>query len=77
MHYYQQVNNKRKQKMQNQINNLLEKEMDRTAFLQHVGIGFLALIGLSGVMKALSSYGNHDSVSSGFGSGSYGGNREK
>ena len=62
--------------MKNQLNSLLEKEMDRTAFLQHVGIGLLALTGFSAVFKALNGYGTNHSVRAGFGSGSYGGSRD-
>lgn len=62
--------------MKNQLNNLLDKEMDRTTFLQHVGIGLLALTGVSAVFKALNGYGSNQSVRAGFGSGSYGGGRD-
>ncbi|HCR55944.1 TPA: hypothetical protein DIV49_03145 [Candidatus Saccharibacteria bacterium] len=62
--------------MKNQISTLLEKEMDRTTFLQHVGIGLLALTGFASIMGALNGYGKQRAVSSGFGSGSYGGGRE-
>ncbi|HRF28958.1 MAG TPA: hypothetical protein PL051_04990 [Candidatus Saccharibacteria bacterium] len=50
--------------------------MDRTTFLQHVGIGLLALTGFASIMGALNGYGKQRAVSSGFGSGSYGGGRE-
>ena len=60
--------------MKNEIEHLLQKEMDRTAFLQHVGIALLALTGFASVMRALSGHGiSGKAVQSGFGSGPYGG----
>ena len=62
--------------MKSELNNLLQKEMDRTAFLQHVGIGLVAITGIASVVKALTSMsGSGQKVTvNGFGSGSYGGN---
>lgn len=61
--------------MKTDIDNLLQKEMDRTDFLKHVGIGLLALTGFAAIMKALNGFDSHGRVTSGFGSGAYGGNR--
>jgi hypothetical protein len=62
--------------MKNEIENLLQKEMDRTAFLQHVGVGLLALTGVASILRALVGHSTPGkAVHSGFGSGAYGGNR--
>lgn len=63
--------------MKNDLNNLLAKEMDRTDFLKHVGIALLALSGAGAILKALTGVGNQHTVTSGFGSGTYGGNQNK
>jgi hypothetical protein len=57
--------------MQNPLDQILEKEMDRRDFLAHIGAGFMALIGFSSILKALS--GNHSSSSSTHRTGGYGG----
>ncbi len=36
-----------------QMTSLLEKKMDRAGFLKHVGIGVLAVTGVTGVLRAL------------------------
>lgn len=61
--------------MKNDLNILLQKEMDRTDFLKHVGIALLALSGAGAIVKALTGFGNHNVVTNGFGSGAYGGGR--
>lgn len=52
------------------LDDLLAKEMDRKQFLAHLGGGFLALIGITSLIKALTSHGKRES---GYGSGPYGG----
>ena len=54
------------------LQDLLDKEMDRKEFLTHAGAAVLALVGIAGLLKSLNDIG-HKSVSSGYGSGSYGG----
>ncbi len=56
-----------------QIENLLQKRMDRKGFLKHVGIGVLALTGLTSVVKLLQ--GNQQQQNGGYGSSVYGGGK--
>lgn len=58
------------------IAQLLEKEMDRKDFLKHVGIGIIALMGLSTVLKTLIQQPTSNSQEqSGYGSSVYGGSK--
>lgn len=71
--------------MKNEFNNLLQKEMDRKAFLQHVGIGFAVVTGAATLLKTLNNFGVSNGASStastaigasasyGYGGSSYGG----
>lgn len=55
---------------------LLAKQMTRKEFLVHLGILFLAITGISGVLKTLSDphiTSNRTNVKTGFGGGRYGG----
>lgn len=63
--------------MQSELNGLLQKKMDRLTFLKHVGIGFVALTGVSSVVKTLGGFGSTSSSSqtSGYGGSIYGGKR--
>lgn len=54
------------------LDELLDKEMDRREFLAHAGAAALAVIGIAGILKSLSSM-NSGQVSNGYGSGAYGG----
>lgn len=38
--------------IKNQFNKLLETEMSRKEFLQHMGAGFLVIVGVSGLIKS-------------------------
>lgn len=64
------------QKMQSKIvTSILEKEMDRKEFLQHIGLAFLALTGVSGLMR---TFGQQQlmqpgKIQNGYGSMPYGG----
>ena len=54
---------------------LLEKELTRSEFLLHLSILFLAITGISGLLKTLSDphlLSKHKKTSSGFGAGPYG-----
>lgn len=67
----------------NELNTLLTKKMDRKDFIKHVGIGAIAAVGLSSILKAVSSVGTPSAPSStssasnttslGYGSSPYGG----
>lgn len=58
--------------LQSDVQTLLQKKMDRREFIKHVGIGFAALIGVSAVLRSMSSMGgNKQSV--GYGASAYGG----
>ena len=60
------------------FDDLLPKEMDRKQFLQHVGAGVLAVVGVSGLIKALTDpHKQRSKTSSGFGMGSYGGTSQE
>ena len=72
--------------MNQQINELLNRKMDRRDFLKHLGVGTLALFGLGTAMKALTSLNsgqqaqpqattNSTSQSFAYGGGPYGGRR--
>ena len=57
-----------------QLNGLLQKKMDRLTFLKHVGIGFVALTGVGSVVKTLGSLGtNGVRATNGYGASAYGG----
>ena len=50
---------------------LLQKEMDRKEFIKHVGIGFAAILGVTTVLKTISTMSGAHKV--GYSSGAYGG----
>lgn len=52
---------------------ILDKEMDRKDFIKHLGIGLLALTGLSSVLQTLAPV--RERKSSGYGGSSYGGHK--
>jgi len=60
--------------MQNSIKNnlqqLMEKDMDRRDFLVHLGIGFASILGISAVLKTLSHLGSPSKSSTSYGYGS-------
>lgn len=59
--------------MKIELQELVQKEMNRTVFLQHVGLALLALTGVAAIVKALNTFGNRQPVANGFGGGAYGG----
>lgn len=52
---------------------ILDKEMDRKDFIKHLGLGLLALTGLSAVLQTLAP--QHQRRSSGYGGSAYGGRK--
>lgn len=69
------IRGKGTKKMQSKIvTTILEKEMDRKEFLQHVGMAFLALTGVSGLMR---TFGQQQlpqtKIQNGYGAMPYGG----
>jgi hypothetical protein len=54
---------------------ILSKEMNRKDFIKHVGIGLIALTGLSAVVKALAPTQKKQSQASGYGGSAYGGTK--
>lgn len=56
-----------------QVSDLLGKEMDRLTFLKHVGIGFVAITGVSTLVKTMGSFGGTKSQAAGYGASTYGG----
>lgn len=65
--------------MKKDLQELLQKEMDRREFLRHVGLFFVVVSGAPAIIKALSSFGGNSSKyakqAAGYGSGAYGGYR--
>jgi len=61
--------------MNKQIDQILQKRMDRKDFLKHVGMGFAVLTGTAGLVKMFSpqSQPKHQVVSAGYGASAYGG----
>jgi hypothetical protein len=69
---YRVKNIKRKSmNIQNEVQTLLQKKMDRRDFIKHVGIGFISLLGLSAALRALTSMNGKQTV--GYSAGAYGG----
>jgi hypothetical protein len=58
--------------MREQLDNLFAKEMDRKQFLVHLGAGAMAVLGISGLIKALS---DSQKSGKGYGASAYGGAR--
>jgi hypothetical protein len=64
--------------MASPFTHILNKEMDRREFLVHLGAGFMALIGISSIVKAFSSSQRQQTTtsstnrSSGYGTSAYG-----
>jgi hypothetical protein len=63
--------------VQSELNDLLQKQMDRKDFFKHVAIGFVALMGVSAVIKTLSSHQLSKIAGGGFGGSAYGGGKLK
>ncbi len=62
--------------MKAQLDELLNREMSRKEFLQHVGSGLLVLFGISGLLKALTQQQpkiGRQTNNMGYGSSAYGG----
>lgn len=60
--------------MQNEIQKLMQKDMDRRNFLKHVGIGFAAIAGFTTVLKTITSLNApQKDIATGYGSSVYGG----
>ena len=66
--------------MKNEIDALLQRKMDRKAFIKHVGIGFIALSGVAALVKSLTSGGGTTSSgttnNASYGASVYGGNKK-
>jgi len=61
--------------MQNEIQKLMQKDMDRRNFLKHIGVGFAAIVGITTALKTISMLnGSHKESNAGYGSNVYGGN---
>jgi len=62
--------------MKKDLQQLLDKKVDRKDFLKHIGVGVVALTGVTALTKSLTSFGSsRPQVNSGFGAGTYGGDR--
>lgn len=62
--------------MKNEVDKLLQKQMDRKAFLKHVGVGFVALTGFATLLKTLNSVSDKPKRTSGYGASAYGGDKQ-
>lgn len=64
--------------MQDELQKLLQKRMDRRAFLQHVMVGFVAMTGIAALLKTLNGVGSSNSKkhTASYGGGSYGGSKK-
>jgi hypothetical protein len=58
--------------IQNEMQALLKKKMDRRDFIKHVGVGFAAVLGLTTIIRAVSSMNGQKSTV-GYSAGTYGG----
>lgn len=63
--------------LRNDVETLMQKEMDRKDFIKHVGIGFAAILGITTVLKTISSLGGGQKQTVGYSSGVYGGQTAK
>ncbi len=61
--------------LSSELSELLDTEMDRKEFLAYAGATVLAVVGVSGLLKMLTAPLKSKSVSSGYGSSVYGGNK--
>ena len=61
--------------MKKDLDNLLQKQMDRRDFLKHVGIGFVAITGVATLVKTLSSVYSPKQQGAGYGASVYGGSK--
>lgn len=57
------------------IDQLLQKQMDRKDFLKHAGLAALALSGIAGLLKTLVHAPTQSSL--GYGGSAYGGNKSQ
>lgn len=66
--------------MKQHLQAIMDKEMNRREFLGYIGAGILAVVGISGMIKALLSHDNRHQtaqiVNHGYGSTAYGGGVE-
>lgn len=58
--------------VKNELANLLDKKMDRLTFLKHVGVGFVAITGVSSVIKTMGGLGTSARQTAGYGASTYG-----
>lgn len=58
--------------IQNEMQALLKKKMDRRDFIKHVGIGFAAILGVTTLIRTLTSMNGQKSTV-GYSAGVYGG----
>lgn len=63
--------------VQDEIHKLMQKDMDRKDFLKHVGVGFAAIAGISGLLKTLAHLNGSQQAGAeaDYGGGAYGGVR--
>jgi hypothetical protein len=61
--------------LQNDVRTLLQKKMDRREFIKHVGVGFAAIIGVTTLLRTMSSLGGGQKQTNGYGASVYGGSK--
>jgi len=60
------------------LQQIMQKDMDRKDFIQHVGIGFVAIAGVTTALKSLSQFGSSGGsrqMPAGYGASAYGGSK--
>lgn len=62
--------------MKKDLQQLLDKQVDRKDFLKHLGFGLVALTGVATLTKSMNGFGVRQQTS-GFGAGAYGGSGTK
>jgi hypothetical protein len=63
--------------MNDKVQSILQKEVSRKEFLQHIFFAVLAMMGINGLLKALSQSGSpRRQPSMGYGSSAYGGDKK-
>lgn len=62
--------------MQQDLEELLQKRMDRKDFIKHLAVGFAALTGVSAILKTLSGLSSQRQANT-YGSSAYGGGKAR
>ncbi|HEX6258075.1 MAG TPA: hypothetical protein VFZ48_01190 [Candidatus Saccharimonadales bacterium] len=61
--------------MKTELDTLMQKKMDRRAFLKHVTVGFVALTGAAALIKTLTGVNAAPKQQANYGASAYGGTK--